>query len=99
MTLWLTSCTQLTEPKQDDMAVTQSRFESVLQMRFGKPTKQKKVSKWEKSQVRFHFHSARTKSYSTCYTFCSHTIQNRHVLEFFERGRHPIKYKYVCHTH
>lgn len=24
--------------------------------------------------------------------------QDRHILEFFERGRHPIKYKYVCQT-
>lgn len=35
--------THPTESQQDDMAVTQSRFESVLQMRFGKPTKHKKV--------------------------------------------------------
>lgn len=24
--------------------------------------------------------------------------QDRHILEFFERGRHPIKYKYAGQT-
>lgn len=48
--------THPTESHQDDVAVTQSRFESVLQMRFGEPTMHKKVWRWKETSIRFQVH-------------------------------------------